>query len=147
MNPLYAGAAGALVLMGVFGLGYHFGSEACRLDDAKATVSEMARNQKQESTDVQRINAEATQLGQAVLDPLPAPVVRVCLYTPAITVPGAPTPGPESHAAPASRGADPLPARAGPDIGEPLVRVGHDSDAQVIALQDYITHVCRVPSP
>jgi len=30
----------------------------------------------------------------------------------------------------------------GPDIGRPLVTIGHTADAQIAGLQDYITRVC-----
>jgi len=149
VNPLYAGAGGALVLMAVFGLGYHFGAEAYRLDDATATVQQLTHNATQESKDAQQINEEAAHLAAAALDPVAAPVVRVYYPPPAAVVSRATASGPipACPSLPAGHPADPLPAARSVDIGKPLVQLGHDADAQIDQLLDYIDHVCRVPAP
>jgi hypothetical protein len=132
-------AIAALVL---FFAGFYVGRLAPKLADAKAEVKQLTQNQHQESTDVTRINAEAKSWADHQLDPVAAPVVRLCIPPPAAV----------SRAAATRLIAPPAPLRAvnapdlvpGPDIGRPLVQLGHDADAQIDALWDYIDHVCRV---
>lgn len=141
--------AGAIVLLAVllFAGGFYVGRMKPALAAAQATVRRDAQNERQETTDAERINAEARRVEAAPLDPIAAPVVRVQYGAPTACVPRATPAGPVAHGAagvPAPGPVDPLP---GPDIGRPLVLVGHEADAQVAALQDYINHVCRVPAP
>lgn len=147
MNPLYIAAAVVFALIASFGAGYHFGGLGCQLGDAKATVKQDAQNAQQESSDVQQINQEAQHFAQASLDPIPAPLVRVQYREAPACVPRAPAAGSGAHAAavvPAPSAVDSVP---GPDLGRPLVLVGHICDAQVAGLQDYVNHVCRVKAP
>ena len=97
----------------------------------------------QQATDTATINAEAKTYAAAQIDPIAAPVVSVCHYTPA-AVPRATVAGSLPHGAPNLPAPSPPAAVPGPDIGRPLVSIGHTADAQVAGLQDYIEHVCRV---
>jgi hypothetical protein len=141
------GIAVLLIALGLFGGGFYVGRMKPALAAARATIQRDAENQKQESIDAARINQEAHQMGQAPLDPIAAPVVRLQYVAAPASVPGAAAARPIAHGSPdipAGHPVDPLP---GPDVGRPLVLVGHEADAQVAALQDYITHVCRVKAP
>lgn len=147
MNIFYAAAAALFFLILSFGAGWHFGGQSGKLSDVRHVATQEAGVIKQTATDTATINAEARSYAAAQIDPIAAPAVSLCHYTPAATVPRAAAAGPLPHAAtdlpaPSTRAALP-----GPDIGRPLVSIGHDADAQVIALQDYIAHVCRVPAP
>lgn len=150
MNPFYGAAIALFLLILSFGAGWHFGGQSGRLADSTAVVKQEAHVITQEVTDTAIINAEAKTYAAAQIDPIAAPVVSVCHYTPTAAVPRTATAGPLPHgtadlSAPGARGA--LSAPGPVDIGEPLVRVGHNADAQVAALEDYIEHVCRVPAP
>lgn len=141
--------AAVLVVLIAFGAGVYVGRLAPQLADAKAIIKNDAQNQKQESSDVQRINQEAVAFHDASLDPIPAPVVRVQYLAPTACVPGAPAARPSAPSAPLPGGhpPDPLPPPGPVDIGEPLVRIGHDADAQVDQLLDYIDTVCLKKRP
>jgi hypothetical protein len=140
MSATAIGVLVAIVL--AFLAGWHFGRQGLELKDANQVVKqEVAQDQKRE-----RDQTTIAQEGKAYADatdplaPLPAPVVRLCYSAPA------PPPRPARPApdAPVASGKpDPVPLQAGPDVGPALVRVGHDADAQIAGLQDYITKVCR----
>ena len=143
MTAKLIGIGVALVLAFLGGL--YVGHLAPELKDAKAEVKQISQNQTQEATDATRINVEAKTYAAHELDPIAAPVVRV-LYAAGPAVPRAAAAGPQL--APACLSAASTPAAVpGPDIGRPLVQIGHDADAQVEALWDYIDHVCRVKAP
>jgi hypothetical protein len=147
VNPLYIAAAVVFALIASFGAGYHFGGLGCQLVSAKATITQDTKVQKQESADATRINQEAAAFEQAPLDPIAAPVVRVQYREASACVPRAPATGSGAHAAAPVSAPGPADPVSGPDIGRPLVLVGHTCDAQVAGLQDYIAHVCRVKTP
>jgi hypothetical protein len=147
VNIIY-GAAGALVLLVLsFGAGWHFGGESGKLAESKAVAKQEAQVITQTATDTSTINTEAKAYAAAQIDPVAAPVVSLCHYTPAAAVLGAAAAGSGPHVAPHVPAPGPPAALPGPDIGRPLVQVGHDADAQVAGLQDYIEHVCRVKAP
>jgi hypothetical protein len=147
VNIIY-GAAGALVLLVLsFGVGWHFGGESGQLAESKAVAKQEAQVITQSATDTSTINTEAKTYAAAQIDPVAAPVVSLCYYTPAAALLGAPATGSGPHAAAQLPAPGPQPALPGPDVGRPLVQVGHDADAQVAGLQDYIEHVCRVKAP
>ncbi len=147
MNALLIAGAAVLALIVSFGGGVYVGRLQPQLAAAKATIKRNAINTAQESTDATRINSEAKQFAQAPLDPIAAPVVRVQYREASACVPRAATAGSGAHAAPDLPAPSIVDSVSGPDIGRPLVSVGHIADAQVAGLQDYITHVCRVPPP
>lgn len=139
-----AKAIGILVgLVAAFLFGYHFGGLAPKLAAARAEVHQESLNDAKRTTDQTTVAGEARTYEAAELAPVSAPVVRVCLYTPVSPVSGAYAARPRTDAPVPSRSADPVPLQAGPDIGPPLVRVGHVTDAQVAGLQHYIEHVCQ----
>jgi hypothetical protein len=129
-----------LIMVGGFALyEQHKGATKCLQADAAAVAKQEAHNEVKAATDAQTINQEAKDYHAtlAAPDPIDAPHVSVCHFTPS-AVPSAPTPGPRAHESPDSRSTDP----PHPDVGPPLVKVGIDSDAQVRGLQDYIARVC-----
>lgn len=139
-----AKAIGILVGLAIaFLVGYHFGGLTPQLKAAKAEIKQEAAQDQKRTTDQNTVAGEAKTFEKAQLDPLPAPVVRVCLYTPLATVSSAHTAGPRIDAPVPNRSPAPVPVEAGPDIGPSLVRVGHVTDAQVAGLQHYIEHVCQ----
>jgi hypothetical protein len=139
--------AALVVAMLLFGGGFYVGRLQPQLSAAKATIKRDDQNVKQESTDAARINLEAKQFEQAPLDPIVAPVVRVQYREAAACVPRAAPTGPVPHGTAAVPAPSVVDSVSGPDIGRPLVLVGHVCDAQVTGLQDYINHVCRVKAP
>jgi hypothetical protein len=143
---LKAGAI-LLVLLLTFAGGFYVGRVGLEKDDARATVRRDAQNVRQEALDATRINQEAKRLADSELDPIAAPVVRLQYLAPTACVLRAPTPGPLPHGTPVLPAASPVGPVPGPDVGRPLVQIGHACDAQVAGLEDYIEHVCRVPAP
>lgn len=144
MNILYGVIAALALAIGAFFFGYHQGGLSCQLKDARTVVKETDQNLKSAAADAVTVNQEAKTYAAAPLDPIAAPVVRVCRYTPADRVPAAATAGSLADGSPSVRGT-PAPdphLSAGPDIGEPVVREGHIANAQVIGLQDYIARIC-----
>jgi hypothetical protein len=139
--------AALVVALILFGGGFYVGRLEPQLSAAKATIKRDDQNVKQETTDAARINLEAKQFEQAPLDPIVAPLVRVQYREAAACVPRAPAARPGADAAAAVPAPSVVDSVSGPDIGRPLVLVGHVCDAQVAGLQDYITHVCRVKAP
>ena len=147
MNPFYVAAGIVFALIASFGAGYHFGGLGSQVRDAKAIISQDAKVQKQESADAMRINQEAAAFERAPLDPIAAPVVRVQYREAPACVPRAPATGSGPHVPALLPAPSVVDSVSGPDIGRPLVLVGHTCDAQVAGLQDYIAHVCRVLPP
>lgn len=146
MNALWAVIAAIALLAGTFWAGTHFGGEGQALKCAAAEVHTEVQAQTKERHDTVTIAQEAKTYETATdpLTPIDAPVARVCYYSTAPAVPSTHPAGPRIDAALPQRGPDPVSAVPGPDIGSPLVRVGHVNDAKVAGLQDYITHVCQV---
>jgi hypothetical protein len=143
MNPFYGAAAAVFLLIASFGGGWYFGRQGLELTAANQVVKQEVAQGKKRTTDQSTVAQEAKTYEAAEVAPLAAPVVRVCLYTPAASVSGAYPAGPRIDAPVDSRSPDPVPVAAGPDIGPPLVQVGHVIDAQVAGLQHYIEHVCQ----
>jgi hypothetical protein len=134
--------AAVLLIVGTVLYLEHRGAAKCVAADAAAVQQQQTHKAVKSATDAQTINQEAKTYAQALLDPIAAPVVRV-RYLPARTVPSPRPAGPlpASACLPGPSPPDPVP---GPDIGRPLVQLGHDADSQVSALWDYIDRVCRV---
>jgi hypothetical protein len=147
VNPFIGAAAATFLLILSFGAGWHFGGESGKLADTRAVATQEAGVIKQSASDAAIINAEAQTYAAAQIDAIAAPAVSVCHYTPTAAVLRATPAGPQPHGAPDLPAPGPPAAVPGPDIGRPLVSIGHNADAQVAALQDYIQHVCRVPAP
>lgn len=135
------GAILASVLL-VFCLGFHFGGVGPKLAAAQALEKLQAAEQKKTDVDETTIANEAKAYEAASIDPIPAPIVRLCYAAPTATVPDASTAGPRAHAPVSSAGANPVLGQTGPDIGPALLRTAHLADAQVTELQDYIHKVC-----
>lgn len=145
MTSLERGAIEALALvLLICGFAFwerHRGAEKCVAADVAAVQKQETHNEVKGALDAKTINDEAQTFKNtlAAPDPIDAPHVSLCHYTPSV-VPSAPTPRSLPHEATPSREPD----SPHPDVGPPLVKVGVDSDAQVRALQDYITKVCLV---
>jgi hypothetical protein len=146
MNYVY-GAAGAIVLLvAVFFGGYHFGKLAPQLAAAKTELKQEAAAQVTETKDNAIVAQEAKTYEAATdpaLDPVAAPRVSMCYYAPLTPMLRSAPAGSGVNASAPVRAADPEPPVPGPDIGRPLVQTGHDANAQVAGLQDYITKVCQ----
>ena len=142
----WIGGAVALTLYSWFW--WHMGGESTRLKVATAQVHQEVQAQQKDNHDRTTVAQEAKTYEAAALDPIAAPDVRVCHYTPApAPVPSTHPAGPRTDAPAPSREPDPVPDVPGPNIGPPLVRSAHLADAQVKGLQDYITHVCQARAP
>ena len=146
MSYVY-GAAGAIVLLVLtFLAGMHFGKLQPELAQAKTEIrSEAAADAK--AINDQAIVAQEAKTYEAATDPALSPVraphVSVCYYAPL-----------QGHAAgsgvdagPPVRAANPPDPVPGPDIGQPLVQIGHNADAQLEGLRDYIARVCLSGKP
>lgn len=120
----------------------HRGAAQCVAADRDAVAKQEGHNEAKAASDTKEINQEAKAYAQvrAAPDPINVPHVSLCKYTPAGAVPQAATARPIPNAAAPSGKPDPLSPPS--DVGPPLVKVGVDSDAQVLGLQDYISRVC-----
>jgi hypothetical protein len=144
MTKLEIALAGIVVALLLF-VGWSFwerheGAVSCEDKDKSAVASQEAHNATVLVNQNQAIASEKQAYEDALLQPIAAPVVRLC---------SAPSPVPQ--APPAARGTHgnasvPIPSPeavvSGPDVGLPLVRIGHDADNQIAGLQDYIKRVC-----
>lgn len=137
----------ALVL--AFLAGWHFGRQGLELKDSKAEVKQAAAVQAKQTTDQKTVATEAKTYEAATdpLAPLPAPIVRMCDYRAPTAVPSPHPAGPGAHAPAAVRTADPPVPAVVEWHTEPLVRDGHNADAQIAGLQDYIARVCQAKAP
>jgi hypothetical protein len=150
MNYVYGAIGGILLLVADFFAGYHFGGLAPKLATANTVIKQEAAEQAKDTKDQATVAQEAKTYEAATdpaLDPIAAPRVSMCYYAPSPTLPSTNTSGSGAHASapvPAAAAPDPVP---GPDIGRPIVQVGHDANAQVAGLQDYIERVCQAKAP
>lgn len=132
--------AGFVLLIGTFFFGYHQGRLALEVKDEKAVITQERHNEETQKIEDSTIAIEAKTYEDAILQPVAAPVVRLCTNSRAL-----PAPRPaatEAHGEAPGRASDQPDLIQGPDIGRPLVAIGHDADAQIAGLQDYITRVC-----
>jgi hypothetical protein len=143
MTRLYAEIGAALLLVAAFALYTHHergvGVAQCQADIKTALDAQTALNQTQHEADIKTVTHIGDTYDNATQAPLaaPAPRVRVCNnQVRASSVPEAGAAPSVDHAEASSREADTV------DIGTPLVTIGRDADAQVTALQDYVTGVC-----
>ncbi len=141
----YVGIGAAFICQAWFW--WHMGGESTRLKVATAQVHTEVQAQTKERHDQVTVAQEAKTYETAAIEPVAAPVARVCYYRTAPAVPSAHPAGSGADAPVEQRSPDPLPAVPGPDIGPPLVRSGHLTDAKVAGLQDYIEHVCQAHAP
>lgn len=149
MNYLYAALGAIAYSVAVFFGGYHFGTLAPKLAAAKTEIKQEAAEQKKDTADRTTVEKEAKTYEAATdpLQPIAAPTVRVCYYAPLPTVPSTHAAGSGVNAGPPVRAANPPDPVPGPDIGRPLVQIGHNADAQLAGLRDYIEHVCQARAP
>jgi len=136
-----------VAVIAAFLAGWHFGRQGLELKDAKTEVKQEAAQDTKRRTDEGTVAQEAKTYEAATdpLAPLAAPIVRMCDYS--TPVPTAHPAGSGAHEAPALRAADPPVPAVTLWHTEPLVRDGHNADAQVVGLQDYIAHVCQAHAP
>jgi hypothetical protein len=143
LNRLLIELVAASLLIGGFTLyERHAGAAQCVQAVHVATAHEEGVQQAQAADDSKTIAIEAEAYAKAHQpdpDAIPAPIVRVCHYSP-LAVPSA-RPAGLSPDAPRDDGA--ASAVPGPNVGPDLVQVGHVADAQIAGLQDYIVRVCR----
>jgi hypothetical protein len=131
----------------VAGVAYerHEGAKGCEQADTKAATTQALKVAGEAGAATEIVKHEEQNYVEAITRPVvDAPVVRVC--------PAAPTPHPSAvlratSAATVDHAAPEVPAAIAPnppgrDIGAPVESVGHDADAQVAALQDYVKRVC-----
>jgi hypothetical protein len=106
----------------------------------QAVLATQARLQREYDTKAKLAHQIGEDFAATLTAPVAVPVVRVVrLREHAVCpdhVPEAAQPASGDHGSTASGSTDSV------DLG-PLVRIGHDADAQVIALQRYITEVCQ----
>jgi hypothetical protein len=151
MAIAYAKWIGAAVLLVLYsGFWYHLGGLGTRERVAVAQVKQEKAQDTKRTIDEATVAKEAKTYEAATdpeLSPVSAPSVRLCHYTPVASVPGANAPGSGAHASAPVPAPAPAAALPGPDIGRPVLQVGHDADAQIAGLQDYIEHVCQAHAP
>lgn len=147
MNYLYAALGAIAYSIALFMVGHHYGALAPELAQAKTEVKQEAAQDTKRAKDETTVAQEAKTYEAATdpaLAPVTAPVVRLCKYT----IVSSPNPaGSGADAKLPVRAPDPQPSVPGPDIGRPLVQIGHNADAQVAGLQDYIARVCQAKAP
>ena len=143
----WIGGAVAIALYSWFW--FHMGGESTRLKVATQEVHQEVIQQTKDNHDRATVAQEAQVYEKATdpLQPIAAPVVRMCITPTAARLPSPHPAGPRTDAPTPSRSADPPVPTIVEWNTEPLVRAGHDSDAQVAGLQDYITHVCQAQAP
>lgn len=115
----------------------HRGAAACKAADVEAVTKQETINEAKESKAIIEITDEDKTYHEAVTAPVDAPVVRVCRNQASPVLPTTTSPsGPNVQP----------PIRTelieGPDIGKPILTEGRNADAQVKALQEYVTKVC-----
>jgi hypothetical protein len=118
----------------------HEGAVSCENTDKADVAKQEAYNAALLVSQSQAIAKEKQTYEDALLQPINAPVARLCIST--ATVPKAPTPTGGTHAAPASPVLNQPDLVQGPDIGLPINAVARQADAEIAALQGYITNVC-----
>jgi hypothetical protein len=136
----------AAAILGIV-IGWHFGRQSLELSTAKVEVKQEAAIDTKRAADQTTVAEEAKTYEAAEIAPLAAPVLRVCHYTPAASLPGANAAGPGTHAPAADHQPDPVPDQPGPNIGPGLLRAGTIVRAQVMQLQDYVNRVCQAKVP
>lgn len=118
------------------------GAVKCEATIQKADEAQEVHNAATQARDSTVVQQEAKDYASAVAAPVIRPV-RVFISPPTIAImPTAPVTGPGSDAAPAHGSADnsgPVPPQS---FGPELQAIGHDADAQIAGLQDYINKVC-----
>lgn len=129
-----------VTLVAAFLFGYHQGRLGIEVHDAREVIKQVAHNESAQKIEDSTIAIEAKAYDDLLLEPVPAPVVRLC--TNARAVPASRPAALAAHAEAPGREPDQPDLIQGPDIGRPLVTAGRDADAQIAGLQDYITRVC-----
>jgi hypothetical protein len=138
---------GIMAVMAISGFFYieHLGAQKCEKAVEKANVAEVKKETTQRATDIGTTQKEGQTFETAKTEPIaPAPVITlgVCPTVPRKAGPTAPTAGPGANGeAPVRTANSELPTVQWDT--EPIVRIGHEANAQVTGLQDYITNVCR----
>lgn len=124
----------------------HRGAEKCVQNVEASNAKETKKEDIQHGKDVTETQTEGKTFETAKTEPIaPAPVITlgVCPTLHHKAGPSSATAGSGAHGEAEVRGEDQgLPAVVRWDT-EPVVRAGHDADAQVKGLQDYILNVCR----
>lgn len=136
---------GVIAVMAVSGFFYieHLGAQKCVKDYEAASAVETRKENVQHGKDVTTTQNEGQTFEAAKTAPVaPAPVVSLCspLHRPAKQAPATPTSSPDAKAPGGATPEELPPVRWDT---EPIVRIGHEADAQIAGLQDYITNVCR----
>jgi hypothetical protein len=133
-----------VAVLACFAAGYYLRDLQDTTHTQAAVIKQTAANQKTEARDDGTIAIEEKAYDDAILQPVAAPVVRLCVAS-AAAVSQTTAPAGRPHAT-AAGGAEHQPDFVqGPDIGRPLVTAGRDADALIAGLQDYVAKVCRAP--
>jgi hypothetical protein len=139
---------GAILLGALWYFGFHERSVEHTKDvtaDTAAVTVQSAKDTATIASDAAIAEKEARDYAKAINTAVAgAPTLRVCINAPSpvLTAPEAQA-RPRSHGAPELRAADPsVPTRSVEWSTAPLVQIGHDADARVKGLQDYIVRVC-----
>lgn len=136
----------ALVVVGFMFHERHIGAKECVQNVAKSNEAEQQRETVQRGKDEGTVQKEGKDFETAKTEPIaPAPVITlgVCpdVHHKASTTAPAASSG-HNGEAPLRADDTGLPTTVQWNT-EPVVRAGHDADAQITGLQDYITTVCR----
>lgn len=112
--------------------------------DTKAVAVQTRKDDQVVAADTEIVKKEAFDYAKSLDTPVAhAPVVSVCVNAPSpVPAPAEAQARPRADATPVVRAADPpVPAERRWDTS-PIVQIGHDADAQIKGLQDYINRVC-----
>jgi hypothetical protein len=137
-----------IVCMALGGFFYieHLGAQKCIKGQETANAAETRKEDIQRGKDESTVQKEGDTLEAAKTAPIAtAPVVSLCPTFHSQARSAAAT----TEGKPNGETSDRTAAAELPSIRwdtEPIVRIGHEADAQITELQDYITNVCRPKS-
>jgi hypothetical protein len=138
-------AVGAVVLFAL--LERHWGAQSCVNADTKAGLQQEEKQVETHAAQTVEVAQEASDYDKALSDPV-AIRIPVLVCAPPVAphsnrVQETSSAASQSDAAAEHPAADPGAAVPGVAIGPGLLEVGKDADAQITALQTYITRVCQ----
>ena len=118
------------------------GAQKCVAEVQATNTQVEIHNAAVEASDSEIIKQEATNYAAATTAPVLKPVRVYIHVAPPPDVPSPPAARPSADASPTDGGSDhggPVPTQS---FGPELQAIGHDADAQIAGLQDYISKVC-----
>ena len=135
--------AGLVLIFALVGQEMVYGEHRYRQGVAATVAADARVLAMKEKTDTVAISQEGKEYAKAVSTAIAgAPIISVCIDPPR---PVLPRPARRSPDAPAIvRSPDPsVPTKPREWDTRTVVQIGHDADAQIAGLQDYIERVCR----